>query len=383
MQMGMLKTIVAGHVCLDIIPQFLRSVSRLDELVAPGKLVDVGPAVVATGGAVANTGLALHRLGLPVDLMGKVGNDAFGRAILDVFRGHDPALVRTMIVDPAVASSYTVVLNPPGIDRCFLHCPGANDSFAATDLRPELLAGAGLFHFGYPPLMRRMYAVPGELAHLFRIVKETGVTTSLDMALPDPASPAGHADWRTILEETLPAIDLFEPSLDEIVYMLDPQAGEQVRRRAAAGVALGGLTPAAVRDVAERLIGMGVAAVLIKLGNQGAYLRVTADSARLARCGAAAATLQSWADADVHAPCFEATVAGTTGSGDCTIAGFLAALAHRLGADEAVRMAVAAGSASVEQPDATSGIPTWKNLVSRVAHGWPRERPKVVFAHTA
>ena len=381
--MSVLKTVVAGHVCLDIIPQFLRSASRLDELVVPGKLVDMGPAVIATGGAVANTGLALHRLGLPVSLMGKVGDDPFGRAILDVFRAHDPALVGAMIVDPAAASSYTVVLNPPGIDRCFLHCPGANDTFAATDVRPGCLQGVGLFHFGYPPLMRRMYAVPGEVGRLFRIAREAGATTSLDLALPDPASPAGRADWRAILEEALPAVDLFEPSLDEIVYMLDPPEGERVRRRAAEGVALGGLTPAAVRGVAERLIGMGAAAVMIKLGNQGAYLRVTADAGRLARTGAAAATLQTWAGADFHAPCFDARVAGTTGSGDCTIAGLLASLAQGLGAAEAVRMAVAVGSASVERPDATSGVPAWAALTARVAGGWARERPKVVFAHTA
>ena len=48
--MSVLKTVVAGHVCLDIIPQFLRSASRLDEWVVPGKLVDMGPAVIATGG---------------------------------------------------------------------------------------------------------------------------------------------------------------------------------------------------------------------------------------------------------------------------------------------------------------------------------------------
>jgi sugar/nucleoside kinase (ribokinase family) len=50
----------------------------------PGKLVDVGPAVLATGGAVSNTGLALHRLGSHVQFMGKVGNDQSGAVIMDV-----------------------------------------------------------------------------------------------------------------------------------------------------------------------------------------------------------------------------------------------------------------------------------------------------------
>ncbi len=381
--MSKLTTVVAGHVCLDVIPQFLRRASRLDELFVSGKLVDMGPAVVAPGGVVANTGLALHRLGLPVTLMGKVGDDVIGRAILDVFRAHDPALVRTMIVDPAVSSSYTVVLNPAGMDRCFLHCPGANDTFAAADVKPELLRGMDLFHFGYPPLMKRMYTVAGELRQLFESVKAAGLTTALDMALPDPASPAGQVDWAALMADCLPAVDVFMPSLDEIVYMLDPHAGERVRQRTAAGIALGGMTPAEVRGVAERLIQLGVAAVMIKLGNQGAYLRVTSDTARLERGGRAAATLQGWAGADLHAPCFEATVAGTTGSGDCTIAGLLAALAHGLSAAEAIRTAVAVGSASVEKPDATSGVPTWDALRARVAGGWARERPKVIFAHTA
>jgi sugar/nucleoside kinase (ribokinase family) len=378
-----LKTVVAGHVCLDIIPQFLQTVSRLDELVVPGKLVELGPAVVGTGGTVSNTGLALHRLGLPVTLMGKVGDDAFGHAILDVFRSHDPALVRTMIVDPDVSTSYTVVINLPGIDRSFLHCPGANDTFAAADVKPDLLRGMDLFHFGYPPLMKRMYSEAGELRRMVASVKAAGLTTSMDMALPDPASMAGRADWRAILADCLPDVDVFMPSLDEIVYMLDPREGERIRMRAADGVALGGMTPAGVREVAERLIGMGVAAVMIKLGNQGAYLHVTSDKARLARCGHASATLRDWAGADFHAPCFAAQVAGTTGSGDCTIAGLLAALAQGLGAAEAVRMAVAVGSASVEKPDATSGVPAWDTLLARVAGGWARERPKVVFAHTA
>ncbi len=374
-----LRIVVAGHVCLDIIPTFLRSAERLDELVVPGKLVDMGPAVIATGGAVANTGLALHRLGLPTRLMGKVGDDVFGRAILDVFSRHDPRLVETMLVDPSVASSYSVVLNPPGIDRCFLHCPGANDTFGAADVRPEGLSGMDLFHFGYPPLMRRMYSDNGvELAALLTTVKQCGLTTSLDMALPDPASPAGQAPWAAILANALPLVDVFVPSLDEIVFMLEPARAVDVRRQAVAGVPLGGLTGADVRQVADRLIGMGVAIVMIKLGEQGAYLQATPATARLRACGRAApADVAAWAGTTCHAPCFQVKVAGTTGSGDCTIAGLLGALAQGLGPQEAIHMAVAAGAASVEQPDATSGVPSWSTLASRVAGGWAR-RPTVV-----
>jgi sugar/nucleoside kinase (ribokinase family) len=367
------KIVVAGHVCLDIIPQFLRAAPGLDEIIEPGKLVDIGPAVVSTGGAVANTGLALHRLGLPVALMGKVGNDPFGRAILDVFNNHDPALTETMIIDPDVASSYSVVINPPDIDRCFLHCPGANDTFSAADIRPDSLAGAAIFHFGYPPLMRQMYARPGELAQMLTTVRRAGLTTSLDMALPDPASPAGRVDWAKLLAEALPCVDLFVPSFEEIIYMLNPQRGLAVREAAAAGVPLGGLTSSDISALAGELLAMGAAAVMIKLSKQGAVLHVTDNRERLQACGAAASALTTWRGAAIHAPCYEAQVAGTTGAGDCEVAGLLAALAKGCCAATALRMAMAAGSASVERPDATSGVPSWQALEQRLAAGWGTE----------
>jgi sugar/nucleoside kinase (ribokinase family) len=147
-----------------------------------------------------------------------------------------------------------------------------------------------------------------------------------------------------------------------------------VRQQAVAGVPLGGLTGAEVRDVAERLIGMGVAIVMIKLGDQGAYLQATPSVARLRACGRAApADISAWAGARCHAPCYDVNVAGTTGAGDCTIAGLLAALAQGIGPAESIRMAVAAGAASVEQRDATSGVPSWSALAARVAAGWAQQ----------
>ena len=375
-----LNIVAAGHVCLDIIPTFLRGAATLDAVMQPGKLVDMGPAVLSTGGSVSNTGLALKRLGLPVRLMGKVGADSFGTVVSDIFRRLDESLVKTMIVDPAVATSYTVVINPPGIDRVFLHCPGANDTFVADDVTPQLLEGMDLFHFGYPPLMKAFYSDASELARLFKKVKACGLATSLDMALPDPQSPAGQADWPGILRQALPFVDIFAPSIDEIVYMLHREQGLKVRAKAAEGLPMGGLVEADVHALAGELLSLGVAVVMLKLGSQGAYLRVTADEARLAACGCfTPEACGAWAGAEFFAPCFDAKVAGTTGSGDCTVAGLLAGVAKGFGPAESVRTAVAVGSASVEKTDATSGVPAWSALDARLRAGWGRETPKVAF----
>ena len=72
--------------------------------------------------------------------------------------------------DDGCATSYTVVIAPPDVDRTFLHCPGANDAFSEQDITEEDLSGIDLLHFGYPPLMRRMFQQEGE--ELLRILKK-------------------------------------------------------------------------------------------------------------------------------------------------------------------------------------------------------------------
>ncbi len=354
------QVVVCGHICLDVIPTFPGG-AALGDLLVPGKLVNVGPAVASTGGAVSNTGLALHHLGVPIRLMGKVGDDLFGRAVLDLLRGHDASLAEGMLVTSQAPTSYTIVISPPGTDRVFLHCPGANDAFAADDVPYHQLAGARLFHFGYPPLMRRMYADGGgELASLLRRVREQGLVISLDMALPDPASEAGRAPWRGILERALPQVDLFVPSLEEILFMLG---------REAAAAPEGEL----LAEVGSELLGMGAAVVALKLGAGGVYLRTTPDRERLAALDPCLpGGTEAWVGRELVAPCFQVEVVGTTGAGDCTVAGFLAGLLHGLPPEGAIAAAVAVGACSVESADATTSVPSWQQVQQRIERGWPR-----------
>jgi sugar/nucleoside kinase (ribokinase family) len=351
------EVVVAGHVCLDIIP----ALTGPPDL-RPGKLVVIGPSAVSAGGPVGNVGLALDRLGVPVRLMGKIGDDMFGRELLDVLRGRDPRLAEGMIVVPGETTSYSVVINPPGVDRTFLHCPGANDTFGAADVPLDRLLGARILHFGYPPMMRRLYRDGGaELRALLSAVRERGLVTSLDLCEPDPHSEAGHVDWVAWLAGALPAVDVFAPSVDELRFMLDPTTHGTVD--------LGQL-----RLLARRALAMGPAVVALKLGDQGLYVRTARDAAALERL---TATLglepTAWRDREVLAPCFRARrMAGTTGSGDCTIAGLLAALLRREDPVAVATCATAVGACSVEAPDATSGVPAWADVAERLAAGWPR-----------
>lgn len=365
-----LSAVAAGHICVDLHPNLSHlPAGQFSTLFQPGRLINTGPMHFSTGGSVSNTGLALHRLGVNTRLMGKLGQDFLADIVRGIAAGYDPRLPEGLTADPGVPTSYTVVITPPDLDRIFLHCPGANDAFTAADLNPEIIRQAAVFHFGYPPLMRHMYQQGGaELARVMRLAREAGAATSLDMAFPDPSSPAGRAPWLEILGSALPYVDIFQPSIEELLFMLRRQQYEDLLQQTR-GRILDALTPALLHDVSSQLLDMGTKIVALKLGDRGFYLRTSAIAAAIGRLPLDAS---AWADVEVWAPCFRVQVVGTTGSGDATIAGLLAAMLRGFSPRQAVNMAVAVGACNVEAADATSGIRTWEDTLARLAAGWPR-----------
>lgn len=367
----MKKALIAGHICLDIIPD-LSSVpqGQFRKLLQPGRLIKAGRATLTTGGTVTNTGLALHRLGIPVLLIGKIGDDDFGRTVSQRINQIQPDLSADLVRDPNVPTSYTIILNPPGFDRTFLHCPGANDFFYASDLPRKKLQEADLFHFGYPTLMRSIFRWGGaELISILRRARTCGLTTSLDFSFPDPTSPAGQADWPTILYYSLPYVDLFLPSIEELCYMLDRETFETLSRSTE------GPFPEAVsadylHELSDQLLDLGVKIVMIKLGQRGVYLR-TAPTPNWRKGGRALEGFdQSWHDRELWAPAFAVTVQGTTGAGDTAIAGFLSSLLRGSSPETALQMAAGAGACCVSARDARSDLPPWDHILERIRSGW-------------
>jgi sugar/nucleoside kinase (ribokinase family) len=363
------EAVVAGHICLDVIPLLVGGAVQF----TPGHTVEAGPAIFATGGAVSNTGLALYKLGVPTRLMGKVGDDLFGQAILRIIAAHGRELAAGMVVAPGESTSYSIILSSPSADRMLIHAPGCNATFGADDVRYDALSEVRLFHFGYPPLMERMYAGDGrELTAIFQRVKALGITTSLDLSMPDSASAAGRADWSAILSATLPYVDIFLPSAEEILLMLRRPMFEQLVAQSKHNKPLDAITPAMIMELGQALLDMGTKIVGIKIGERGLYLR-TANAAALVQMGrGGVADVAAWSERELWAPCFATQVAGTTGSGDATIAGLLMGLLRGMPPIETLATACAVGACSVEAVDALSGLRSWPETAKRMASGWQR-----------
>ena len=356
--------VVAGHIALDILPDM--SMLTPEQVIGAGKVFEIGAISYSTGGAVSNTGLALHRLGVQVDLLAAVGDDWVGRAIIDYVRSFGAGLSEHIQVTPGAASPYTVVIEPLNHDRTLLTNTGVYNDYDLGNLDLDCVAAAKLFHLGYPTLLPRLYADDGEgFLALLRAVKKTGVVTSIDMSLPPPDSPSGRADWRSILLRCLPCVDIFVPSIEEIMFMLrrpdQERWGSELFERLDADY---------LATLAKELLSMGVGIAGFKLGERGLYLQASADAERLAFLNSLGAAPADWTSAVVWQRAFQVEVAGTTGAGDAAYAGLLAAMIRGHSPRECARRACAVAACNIEAADATSGVRSWEETEARLADGW-------------
>ncbi len=368
-----LQVVVAGHICFDVIPAF-RGTSKVEikDLFVPGKLLNMGGVKVSTGGPVSNTGLGLCMLGINTQLMGKVGNDFFGEGILELLEQRQAA--EGMVVVDGEETSYTIVIVPPGFDRIFLHNPGANDTFCADDVNYEVVKEARLFHLGYPPLMRRMYEDDGEqLIEIFKRVKALGITTSLDLSLPDPASASGLVNWKTILTNLLPYVDIAMPSVEETMFMLQRDMLEDLHKHGS-GDPLLNLDMNVLPGLGQRLLDLGAKIAVLKAGIRGYYIR-SSGKAVLATMGPAQpGDTDNWANRELIEEGYDVPVAAATGSGDSSIAGFYAAYLRGMSIEDSIRAACVVGAQNVQVLDAVSGIKPWEETLAMMRAHMPKHK---------
>ena len=370
------KIISAGHVCLDITPEFNeRKQKAIHELFLPGQLISMGKADVSIGGSVSNTGLAMKKMGGNVELLGMVSNDAFGRMILNEMRMYDVA--DSMIVSEEGETSYSVILTPEGIDRIILHHSGVNEEFCLKHIELKKIKDAVLFHFGYPPLMRKMYKDDGqELYTLLKTVHEMGVATSLDMAMIEENTEAGKQNWEEILKKVIPYVDFFLPSIEELCIMIDRERYHEWLERANGKDCTSVLDlEKDIRPLADKLMNWGAKVLCIKCGAPGLYFR-TANQERLQNIGGGIGKKisQTWGEKEYFERSYKAEkVLSGTGAGDTTIAAFLMAVLDGYSWQDTLHLAVGTGALCVGTYDPLSGILPLSEVKKKIDQGWEKQ----------
>jgi len=330
---------VAGHICLDITPA-LTGPARLD----PGLLFEVGPLSLALGGSVANTGRTLSALGADVLAFANVGDDALGDILRRALTTDDHIDGRLSVI-PGTSTSYSLVFEPQGSDRTFWHHVGANGEFDGAEIELE---GIDIFHLGYPPLLPALFRHDGAPLHdLLKRARAMGAITSVDLAVVDPTSEAGAADWNAVLRTMAAQTDLVSPSLDDLTsaFRIDSPFSIDL-----------------VEELADRLLRWGVAIAAISAGEHGLFIR-TAEAARFDESGPTLASLgPTWAHRSLDvAPIGVDAPVTTNGAGDASTAGLLFALASGATIDQAASLAAACSAAIVA---GKSAAPSLINAIS-------------------
>jgi len=370
------QAIAAGHLCLDIFPGFTGIKNKpVTEIFSPGKLTQIKDAELSVGGAATNTGLVLNRLGISTMLMGKIGNDYFGRVLCEIIKKWGSDTTKIAVSDE-LSTSYSIMLAIPGMDKIALHSPGTNDFFSAEDIDYSELSNVRLFHFGYPVLMKNLFKNDGEeMLKILQNVKNQNVTTSLDMAPVDPASDAGKADWKKILKKILPFVDFYLPSLEETIFMLRNELYNELLCRYPGQDMLEVVDLNILQELGEELAGLGTKTVVLKCGYKGAYV-LTSDKNRMEKAGLAApADIINWSSRELFQNAYQQEkIISTTGCGDSFIAGFLASLLTGEFLENSLRIACACGAEATSVSDNISGVRSIEEIKEKILNGWPVQK---------
>ena len=177
------------------------------------------------GGAPANFLAALNRYGCSVAMIGKVGEDMFGRLLLKTLKAAGIE-TRGVVVDPDQFTTLAFVsLDESGNrDFSFARKPGADTCLTAGEMDVELIKGSRVFHFGTLSLTNDPARTATHMA--VTMAREAGRLVSVDPNLRKPLWPCDEAA-REAIEWSLRHADIVKISDEEIAFLwgLQPEQG--------------------------------------------------------------------------------------------------------------------------------------------------------------
>ena len=161
------------------------------------------------------------------ELIGKVGDDAFGRALVKTLE--DAGIATGGIrIDPNVFTTLAFVsLDASGNrDFSFARKPGADTCLTPEEVDEELIADAKVFHFGTLSLTDEPAA--GATRHAIELAKRHGALISLDPNLRKPLWKR-EEDAREAIEWSLHQADIVKISDEEIDWLwgFSPEEGAE------------------------------------------------------------------------------------------------------------------------------------------------------------
>jgi ribokinase len=292
--------VVVGSINLDLTVFASRNPSAGETILGTGFNV-------FTGGKGANQAVAAARLDCPVQMIGKLGNDAFADQLLQDLKaaGVDTrAITRT-----SGPSGVALIITTNSGENRIIVTPGANNDLSPDDIERNcaLIQNADI--------VLTQLEIPLEtIEALAKLTSRHNVRLILD---PAPA--------RELPVELLRKTDWITPNEGEALFFTRSSSPP--------------VSEVEMREVSEYFLGLGPQNVLLKLGERGAYM-ATHDGTR------------------TFIPAFPVRAIDTTAAGDAFNGAFAVALVRGSLPADAARFASAVAAISVTRHGALPSMPT-------------------------
>lgn len=268
---------------------------------------------VFNGGKGANQAFAAAKLGGDVSMLGRVGEDDYGRMLRDALASVGASVDGVRSVDGVATGVAAITVDGTGENR-IVAVPGANGAYSVAELEKDTafirIAKIALFQLETPVQT---------VTKALELARASGCITILD---PAPA--------RSLGEDILSKVDYITPNLCELSLLSAHGLNEES-------------SEAEIVEAASSLVELGAGKVLAKLGARGALL---VDRSGYERIYAV-----------------NANVVDSTGAGDCFNGAFAAALSRGVIPLEAARFACSAASFSVTRHGAQSSVPSLEEVL--------------------
>jgi ribokinase len=285
--------VVVGSVTMDL-------VTRTPQIPRVGQTL-IGTGFHTTpGGKGANQSVAAARLGYPVAMVAKVGDDHYGPMLL---KSLAEAGVQTGGVEQiAVSSGIAAIFLADSSENSIVVVPGANGNMdrATVDAHAPIIRSAGM-------VLCQLEIPIDALSYTLAVCAEAGVPVMLD---PAPAAALPDDVWKKIA--------WFTPNETEAAFYLGDGANTE--------------------ESAQKLLERGLGGVVLKRGSEGAYVALPGKGA--------------WV------PPFAVQAIDTVAAGDCFNGAFAVALLEGRDPWQAARFANAAAAICVTRRGAQAAMPT-------------------------
>lgn len=298
----MAKVIVFGSLNMDISVE-------CDDFPKRGETITGGGLLMTPGGKGTCQAVACARMGADTFMVGKVGDDQYGRQIVAALTKHGVSPMNVSITRRA-ATGVALITRAKG-DKTIVTDPGANYKMTYAEVRAAI---HGLGQRGNI-FLTQLGCDPDATYESIKCAKRNGLYTVLN------ASPV----------QSLP-LDLY-PSLD----LLCVNATEC---RAICGIAP--MDDASTKEAIDWFAERGVASTVITLGSQGS---ATVIDSKL-----------------VKVPAYHVSVVDTTAAGDAYVGELVAHLAFDGTLEEAMKYGSAAAAICITRVGAQETMPRWDEV---------------------